>query len=377
MNAMHEVVIPVIEVTQPIGTFFIGVMSAEELLAVAYADIRCIESDVDRYVGIQRKLSQERVKDISLFSKSIDATFPTSIVLAVRGDCAELLEKNRLKIYEGEDLDTGEKIPLNKSASILDGQHRVEGLREANLPGFQVPVSIFVNADIADQAYIFSTVNLAQTKVNKSLVYDLLDYSKARSPQKTAHDIAVAFDQFEESPFFNTIKRLGASTPGRSGETLAQATVVNGIIPLISKSPEEDRFAVAKGKGVRVEDSKYAETPLRFLWVDEKDGEIAKLLLEYFKAVKSKWPSAWSSRESGQILSRTNGFRALMRLFKNIYLNEKPDRDEQNSIVSADVYKRYFDKSSLSDSDFNTNNFPPGSSGETKLYNKLREEVGV
>lgn len=379
MSKINEVIIPVIEVKQPIGTFYLGVMTARELFAVAYADIRIIESDKDRYVGIQRKLNQDRVKDIALFTKSIDATFPTSIVLSIDGSCAELDDSGKLRIYEGINPDTGDKIPLNATASILDGQHRVEGLRHAgsSLEDFQVPVSIFVNADKADQAYIFSTVNLAQTKVNKSLVYDLLDFSKARSPQKTAHDIAVAFDRYEQSPFFEGIKRLGSATLGRTGETLAQATVVNGIIPLISNRPDDDRFAMAKGDGVKVEDSSYQDTPLRSLWVHNKDGNIAKILLEYFKAVKERWPDAWSSREGGQMLPRTNGFRAFIRLFKNIYLKEKPLLDDENPIVASSVYKSYLDRSALKDSDFNTVNFAPGSSGETKLFKGLLKELGV
>lgn len=44
-------------------------------------------------------------------------------------------------------------------------------------------------------AYIFSMVNLAQTKVSKSLVYDLFEFSKSRSPRKRAHTIAVAIDR--------------------------------------------------------------------------------------------------------------------------------------------------------------------------------------
>lgn len=377
---MNEITIPIIEVKQPIGTFYIGSMTAKQLFEISYADIRDnIESKNDRYVGIQRKLNKDRVKDIAAFCRSIDATFPTSVVLAIDGCCAELTDSGKLRIYEGKDPETGDTIPLNKTASILDGQHRVEGLREAGsaYENFEVPVSIFVSADIADQAYIFSTVNLAQTKVNKSLVYDLLDYSKARSPQKTAHDIAVAFDRYENSPFYETIKRLGSATRGRSGETLAQATVVNGIIPLISKKPDDDRFAMAKGDGAKIEDSSYQETPFRALWVDGRDGDIAKILIEYFKAVKERWPEAWLSREGGKMLPRTNGFRAFMRLFKNIYLKEKPSLDESNPVILSNVYKNYLDRSALKDSDFNTFNFAPGSSGETKLYKDLIKELGV
>lgn len=378
MNKPTEVFVPVVEVEQPIGRFYVGVMQSKDLFAISYTDMRMIESDLDQYVGIQRKLNKERVKDIAEFVKSIDATFPTSVVLAVRGDCAEKLSgKNQLRIYEGVDEGTGERVPLGRTASILDGQHRVEGLRAADKQDFQVPVSIFVDADIADQAYIFATVNLAQTKVNKSLVYDLLDFAKARSPQKSAHEIAVAFDRYAKSPFNERIKRLGAATPGRSGETLAQATVVNGIIPLLSAKPEKDRYSLAKGKRVYATDSKYEETPLRHLWVDGKDGEIAQILLNFFTAVQETWPSAWSTKETGHILPRTNGFRALIRLFKNVYLKERPKQDTSNPGIPIATFKKYFRQSSIRDSDFTTANYAPGTSGETALYKQLRDELGV
>lgn len=378
MSEITEVIVPVLEVRQPIGDFYVGVMSARDLLAITYADIRTMENDVDRYVGIQRIVNKNRVKEIANFTTSVDATFPTGVVLAIKGECAEKIDNDtKLKIYEGINPETSAKYNLNEVASILDGQHRVEGLRLAGKLDFNVPVSIFVDADIADQAYIFATVNLAQTKVNKSLVYDLLDYAKARSPQKTAHDITVVLDKFRDSPFLHLIKRLGARTPGRDGETLAQATIVNRIIPLLSADPEQDRYDLARDKKVLSDSSSYAETPLRDLWVNNKDDQIARILLEYFTAVKETWPNAWNSRENGQILTRTNGFRAFMRLFKNIYLKEKPILDTETPVIPRDVYKRYFSKTTLSDADFTSTTFLPGTSGETALYKRLREDLGL
>lgn len=373
---MTEVNFRALEVEQPIGRFYVGVMSAAELLAVSHVDMRRIEGPLDQYVGIQRSLSQSRVKEIAEFVKSIDATFPTSVVLAVKGECAEFVD-GQLRLFEGEDPETSERIPLGEVASILDGQHRVEGLKEAGALDFQILVSVFVDADIADQAYIFATVNLAQTKVNKSLVYDLLDYATARSPQKSAHEVAVALDRFESSPFFKSIKRLGTRTEGRFGETLAQATVVNAIIPLLSRRPEQDRYALAKGRKVGALDSPYHETPLRYLWVAERDTDIARVLLEYFTAVRDRWPSAWVSREKGHILPRTNGFRALMRLFKLIYLRERREPSSESPVVDQSVYRAYFERSALLDTDFTIARFPPGTGGETAIFNLLRQQLGV
>ena len=88
---------------------------------------------------------------------------------------------------------------------------------------------------------LFSIVNLAQTKVNRSLVYDLFSLARSRSPEKTCHEVVVALDKMDESPFHHRIKRLGVATEGRFGETLSQATVVKGILPYITNDPLADR----------------------------------------------------------------------------------------------------------------------------------------
>jgi DGQHR domain-containing protein len=378
MNPEDEVRVPALLVKQPIGDFYIGVIDCKALIQISFADMRKIEGDLDRYVGIQRKLAQPRVTEIGKFVNTIDATFPTSIVLAVAGSCARYDEDAKeLVLTEGDDDETGQRIRFFEIAKILDGQHRIEGLKQFAGEAFQLPVSIFVEADIADQAYVFATVNLAQTKVNRSLVYDLLDYQRARSPQKSCHDIAVALDKLESSPFQNMIKRLGSATPGRSGETITQATFVGALLPFISLDPLTDREKLAKGKSIRQDDLEYAKLPFRHLWIAEKDTDIARILIEYFASIAARWPRAWASREKGAILPRTNGFKALMRLFKNIYLQEFPVPPRTDPVISRLKLKPLFEKVSLTDDDFTVERFSPGSSGEKLLYDTLRTQINV
>ena len=105
-----------------------------------------------------------------------------------------------------------------------------------------------MGTDIAEQAQIFSTVNLEQTKVNRSLAYDLFALAKSRSPQKTCHNVVVALDQDKTSPFYQRIKRLGANTEGRYGETITQATFVEALQKYISADPKGDRDVLLRGK---------------------------------------------------------------------------------------------------------------------------------
>src|SRR5437879_559823 len=93
MNKRGSVTIPAVPVEQPIGEFFVGVIEAKDLLEISYADIRQIERDLDNYLGIQRKLSPDRVEELSEYVGTKDATFPTSIIVAVEEECAEWDDK--------------------------------------------------------------------------------------------------------------------------------------------------------------------------------------------------------------------------------------------------------------------------------------------
>lgn len=362
---MREVRIRAIRVTQPIGDFFIGAIDAQSLVEISYADVRDMERTLDKYLGIQRRLSESRRKEIAEYVTTGDATFPTSVLLAVRGDTAEWRENEGVLV-----LREIEGVPFSRLAKILDGQHRVAGLRDYSGPKFELTVSIFVDAELADQAYIFATVNLAQTKVNKSLVYDLFDYQESRSPQKTAHDIAVAFDERVGGPFHQRIKRLGYATAGRPKEMLTQATVVEELMKFITRNKTKDRDALLKGHSLeRPSRKELMKHPFRQLFIEEKDVEIAKIVHNYFCAVREKWPAAWTGSQQGQILPKTNGFKALMSFLRRVYLQIVGE--DIGRIVSLDEFKAVLDRVPLSDHDFVVDNFAPGSSGQAALKRRL------
>ena len=366
-----------LRVRQPIGEFYVGVIQSKDLIGISIADIRRIGGKLDQYVGIQRTLRPDRVKEIGTFVNSIDATFPTSVVLSVPGSCAQYDEESGvLELTEGLD-EEGKKIPSAELAAILDGQHRIEGLKAFHGSDFELTVSIFVEADIADQAYIFATVNLAQTKVNHSLVYDLLDFAKARSPQKSCHDIAVALDLHKASPFYKQIKRLGTVTPGRLGETLAQATFVDSLLPFLSSNPQDDRERLARGKSVKFVEADYRKTPFRALWTAGRDTDITRIVIEYFSAIAERWPKAWASRERGDVLPRTNGFRASMRFLKNAYLHFLPNYDPEAFLVGKGRFRELFDRVDRDDEYFSVVNYPPGTSGEKALYDDFRSKTNI
>ncbi|MDQ7057067.1 MAG: DGQHR domain-containing protein [Ghiorsea sp.] len=110
----------------------------------------------------------------------------------------------------GEGIDEDNKLSLrgdSKIAKIIDGQHRLFGLERQlkedptfKEEEFELIVTIFIDIDEEYQANIFSTINKAQTKVNKSIVYDLYSLAKTRSPQRTVHNVIKLLNEKEESP---------------------------------------------------------------------------------------------------------------------------------------------------------------------------------
>ncbi len=371
----YEIVLPCIRVEQPLGVFFVASIDSKILREITFSDIRKMTgpSEIDTYLGIQREVDQKRVKELYRYVNTVDACFPTSVILAVSEECAEFNEAKNTLTLKSVHAEDGEPI-INRLAiaKVLDGQHRIEGLKGFEKGLFQINVSIFVDMDIANQAYLFSVVNLAQTKVKKSLVYDLFEYSRSRSPQKTSHNIAVALDQVASSPLHHRIKRLGSATPGRKGETLTQATFVEAVMEYISDDPVVDRDLYQRGK----RPSKASPTDsrrliFRNLFLDEEDMKIADILMAYFSAVSNRWPIAWSNPGTGYMLAKSGGFKGLMKLLRPLYLKIASVGD----VPTEEEFKKLFDRASFKDEDFVITTFLPGAGGEAKVFRDLREQI--
>lgn len=378
---MRSLQIQIVELAQPIGTFYLGSVDAYSLLEICKFDFRRIEErgGFKEFLGFQRKLDQKRVKEIEQYIQTVDAVFPTAVVISVDDRCAKLEADTKgqsvLKLQEFQDEENKDfRIDYQDIASIIDGQHRMKAFEEVKNLKFQINVAVFVGIDDATKAEIFSTVNLAQTKVNKSLVYDLFALRKSRSPEKTCHEVVVALDGLPESPFYQKIKRLGTATEGRFGETLSQATIVRGLLPYITADPLTDRDV---GKRIGFWDPISAKESSKRIFYEffrtKQDELILANVLNFFSAVRDRWSTAWANTGRGNIINRTNGFNGFVRFLRPAYLNFT----STPTVVAADEFLRLLKKSSLNDDDFNTENFLPGTSGATKLYHRLIEDTKV
>jgi len=359
-----------LEVTQPIGKFYIGVMDHADLEFISYADIRRLEEkneerEVEIYSGIQRPLAESRVKEIGRYVNLSDATFPTSIILHIE-------EKHVSFDHESLTMHIQRK---DNVAKVLDGQHRIAGLSHFTRDSkeFQLNVTIYVGMELEDQAIVFSTINQTQTKVNHSLASDLFAFAKSRSPQKTAHNIVRALNEKKSSPFYNKIKILGTAEDPLK-ETITQATFVESIIKYITSDKAKDRDLYRQGKKPeKAYDKELKNRFLRNLFVDEKDGDIALIIWNYFSSVQEKWPEAWNPVTPQMILNRSTGFIALMNFLKDAYLSF----NKIGEVISKEEFDKIFVKVPLKSEDFIRINFIPGSGGQSKLYKDLKEYTGL
>lgn len=376
---MSNIIINCIEVTQPIETFYVGKIDWQDLLKIAKKDIERIrqegEGAIDGYLGIQRELSKKRLAEIAEYVSFNDATFPNSIVISIDSttynETTDEIEENILSFENGvlELRDDG------KIAKIIDGQHRIFGLEKFAIEKglfkddlkFELIITIFIDIDEEYQANIFSTINKAQTKVNKSHVYDLYSFSKTRSPQRTVHNIIKLLNEDEESPLYHLIKRLGKAD--FRNETVAQATLADCIIKYISSNPPKDRNILRTGSKLPlVEGAEKEKYFFRNWFINEEDVKIAKVIWNYFEAIKRKWPIAWGNLDF--ILTKSTGVIAFMRFLKDLV-----ELLDMEKIITTEDFEGILNKIDIKDKELVNNIYQSGGVGQSALYKSLINSI--
>jgi hypothetical protein len=104
------------------------------------------------------------------------------------------------------------------------------------------------------------------------------------------------------------------------------------------------------------------------MFLEKRDAEIAKIVWDYFDAVREHWSKSWKEVDQpGNILPRTNGFRAFMRLLPEAY----------NSIIvskktpNKKEFFTFLNRIKIEDGTFISDKYKPGTSGESSLTDEL------
>ncbi|MGL1893379.1 MAG: DGQHR domain-containing protein [Spirochaetaceae bacterium] len=327
-------------ITQPIGSYYLSVIEINLLYKYCFINRR--DYDPQLFIssgGIQRKDSKERIKNIQKYCEDPDATFPSAIIVSIDSDNFTI-DNNTIEFNENE----------KNLFEIIDGQHRLLGITESSLnKSIQIPLVIMPDLTEEEKAYVFSTINSNQKKIDPSLIYDLFHISETRSPFKTMHELARALNSDENSPFYRRLKMLGKKQ--LDSETISQGTFVNYLINLISKKPKEDTINIKNRKKIVPDEM----LPLRYYFIREEDSIIYKIIFNYFKAAENIFNLEWNDPKK-YIINRTAGFGGLtmalnkiiqvglkkntldLGFFEEILSNYKNYLKENNKILDSNYY---------------------------------------
>jgi DNA phosphorothioation-associated DGQHR protein 1 len=331
--------VPTIYVEQPFSNFYLASIPVRKLIKVCYS-FPAVYGD-DMLNGVQRGLNSKRIENISKYSQTDSALFPNSIILSA----------NMLKDGTTPENDPWTINPLgrlivpteNEYASIVDGQHRIEGLKKAIKDGgidesFSVVCAIYFELTAPEQAEVFATINFNQQKVDKSLAYQLFGYdldsteSEFWAPDTLAIYLSRLLNKDDGSPFINRInfgmkqdiredpevvkvkvvETAEAKAKAKADKwTVSTSTIVEGILRLISKNPAADRYKLHKKKILKnkrgdLECKLVKEAPLRNEYIRNNDIQLFELISDYFKV----WEDlAWSNSETS-FMYKTIGIQA-------------------------------------------------------------------
>lgn len=345
-----------IRINQPLGTFYAFSLGADILDRITYSQpaevMERLEQETDEnkggysIFGTQRGENKKRLDEIASFIRTTEATFPNAIILAANYDQEGRYIEDEARRWTIEGPAEGPwklRIPSSseRSASIIDGQHRLHAFNRLPLGAPQRSMEllcvVFLELPTPYHAYVFATINFNQKKVDRSLAYELFGFdvderpAQFWSPETLAVYLTRLLNTEKESPLFRSIfpvadsDKIFSVTDGQANSDVrvSMATIVDGILRLLSKNPKEDRSIVRRPENKelgRKSLSPINGLPLRTLYIQGNDKAIYDLLCNYFAAVQF---SVWATVGTGSYLRKTVGVQALFDVLREL-LTTKP-----------------------------------------------------
>ena len=377
---------PAIKFEQPLGVFYVVKLSADVLLEVTYSTpataVKTQTGSFYNIFGSQRDEKEKRLKEIAQYIDTVEAAFPNSIILGANYDQNGLLITENGIRWEVTQEDENDicylNIPSsNKVASLIDGQHRlhafkyVEKRERLNMP---LLCAVYLDIPLPYHAYVFATINMNQKKVDRSLAYELFGFSLEEEPSFTwapetlsVYLVRLLSSQ-SNSPFYSHIK-LGVQENFDEEKTfdwqVSMATVVDGILSLISSNPKKDRDIMHKKS---VKDGRHRKdipqqlnSPLRQMYIDCNDKGLYAITVNYFKAVNDV---LWLNAKSRSYIKKTVGIQALFDLLKIII-----GKYDNISVFKYDFFYALIKKADYID--FSDNFFQASGTGRGRIKNSI------
>lgn len=369
----------ILEVKQPLGVFYITKINASTLLKIVEADPYQAMPD-GTFTGIQRINRKERLKEISMYLLGTESAMPNSIIIA--GNTKSLDDHLTWRL-ENDGENKYLIIPeLIINGTIIDGQHRLKAFELIpieNQNEYELLCSIYIDLPDPYQAYLFATININQKSVDRSLAYQLYGYNLddenniSWSPEKLAVYLTRKLNFDKDSIFYNHIlvaaqndEILFEVSPKQQEWYVSTASIVDGILLLISSNPKKDRDLLQQ---MPIEIRKRAllgkdKSPLREYYIQRNDKLIYLIVTNFFKA------SFGTLYFKDSYLFKTVGIQAQFGLLK-VILEKNLSRDKD---ISVAYYSNIL--TSCKNIDFNDNFFTASGLGKSHIYNSLLLRLG-
>lgn len=242
---MAKLKLPAARVQQGALTLYASSMKVRDVLAKGFYSVETLDPEDTQDNGYQRLLNKARAKKLADYivkgQDSRDAFLPTSVFLAT---------DKAIKFNEDDNT-----VEINTEVvgpfSVVDGQHRLEGLRMAaekdqRVHEFEIPVNFAVKLSKLEQMCHFLIVNTTQKSVDKSVeqrifarlsdaleVEDLPSLPKwiLNTVERGEVDKALKYvdylNQIEESPWFGKIQMANSDS---DTATINQKSFVKAIV---------------------------------------------------------------------------------------------------------------------------------------------------
>ncbi|RLU09080.1 hypothetical protein CS078_13070 [Pseudomonas prosekii] len=405
MNTTEKcnIIRPAIRVEQPLGTFYAFSLRADILNQITYSLPAEIRGRLDleqadskggySIFGSQRVEKKTRLQEIASFIQTTDATFPNAIILAANYSKEGLYVEEASQQWRVEDRGEGFwslSIPQGafSQASIIDGQHRLHAFEhlpdDAPQREMELLCVVFLELPTPFHAYVFATINFNQKKVDRGLAYELFGFDVDErpvslwSPETLAVYLTRLLNTDAASPFYESVfstadtkELLATKKDARGSVSVSIATVVDGILRLISKNPQEDRNTVRKADNTNLGRKAlvgYADLPLRALYLEGNDKGIYEIVFNFFHAVSN---TIWQHTGEGSYLRKTIGVQAFFDVLR-ILTVKRPISAESFSIESL---SKLLEKSAGMDS--NGDKYQASGIGRSEIRRELIDTLGL
>lgn len=341
---------PAIRVQQPLGSFFAFSLRADVLNKITYslpAEVReRLEQEASEnkggysIFGSQRAEKKTRLQEIASYIQTTDATFPNAIILAANYSQDGLYIEDEKLQWTAQNNGNGfwnVEIPSRNipCASIIDGQHRLHAFEhlppDAPERAMELLCVVFLELPTPYHAYVFATINFNQKKVDRSLAYELFGFdvderpAQLWSPETLAVYLTRLLNTEQGSPMYRSIFPAADSeaifsnnSDGAGLVRISMATVVDGILRILSKNPQEDRNTVRRPGNKEIGRKSLVPInglPLREFYINGNDKAIYDILCNYFSAVAAK---IWTPAGANSYLKKTVGIQATFDILRDI-----------------------------------------------------------